>query len=118
VIKHGVKASGMPAWGKSMQDPYIWSMVAFLQKLPKMDDAQFDALVASSGGHSHGGGESGDHHHDDAGMPGHHHDEAEAPHHDDAGAADHHAHEADGATGSTPAPTHDASDGHKHLPAS
>ena len=72
VIKHGVKASGMPAWGKSMQDQYIWGMVAFLQKMPKMDDAQFDALVASSGGHSHGGGES---------MP---HDDGNADHHDGA----------------------------------
>ena len=23
VIKHGIKASGMPAWGKSMDDPYL-----------------------------------------------------------------------------------------------
>src|SRR5690606_14219762 len=29
VIKHGIKASGMPAWGLSMGDEYIWSMVAF-----------------------------------------------------------------------------------------
>ena len=63
VIKHGIKASGMPAWGKSMEDQYIWGMVAFLQQLPTLDDAQYDALVDSSGGHSHGGGESsGDHH--------------------------------------------------------
>ena len=34
VIKHGVKASGMPAWGKSMGDEHIWSLTAFLQKLP------------------------------------------------------------------------------------
>lgn len=23
-IKHGIKATGMPAWGKSMDDQYIW----------------------------------------------------------------------------------------------
>ena len=28
VIKHGIKATGMPAWGKSMGDEYIWGMVA------------------------------------------------------------------------------------------
>lgn len=66
VIKHGIKASGMPAWGKSMQDKYIWGMVAFLQQLPKLDEAQYEAMVASSGGHSHGGGESGEHHDDEA----------------------------------------------------
>ena len=61
VIKHGIKASGMPAWGMSMADEYIWGMVAFLQQLPKLDAAQYQALVASSGGHSHGGGETEPH---------------------------------------------------------
>ncbi len=61
VIKHGIKASGMPAWGKSMADDYIWNMAAFLQKLPTLDAAQYRAMVANSSGHSHGGGESGEH---------------------------------------------------------
>ena len=54
VIKHGVKASGMPAWGGSMPDEYIWNMVAFLQALPTMDAERYRTLVAASGGHSHG----------------------------------------------------------------
>lgn len=58
VIKHGIKASGMPAWGKSMGDAYIWNMVAFLKVLPNLDAGQYKAMVASSGGHAHGGGES------------------------------------------------------------
>lgn len=58
VIKHGIKATGMPAWGKSMKDDYIWGMAAFLQQLPKLDAEQYKALVASSGGHGHGGGET------------------------------------------------------------
>ncbi len=58
VIKHGVKMSGMPAWGKSMDDRYIWGMVALLQRFPKMTAADYKTLVASSVGHSHGGGES------------------------------------------------------------
>ena len=75
VIKHGIKASGMPAWGKSMEDEYIWNMVAFVQELPKLDAARYQALVASSGGHSHGGGETKPHEHaegtpdDHADMP-------------------------------------------------
>lgn len=75
VIKHGIKASGMPAWGESMDDEYIWNMAAFLQKLPGMDKAAYDALVASSDGHSHGGGETG----------GHSHAEATDDHHGDSG---------------------------------
>jgi mono/diheme cytochrome c family protein len=62
VTKHGIKASGMPAWGLSMSDEYIWGMVAFLQQLPKLDAKQYEALVASSSGHSHGGGETQSHH--------------------------------------------------------
>lgn len=58
VVKHGIKASGMPAWGKSMNDEYIWNMAAFLQVMPKLDDTAYRSLVAQSGGHSHGGGET------------------------------------------------------------
>ncbi|WP_242112715.1 c-type cytochrome [Luteimonas aquatica] len=72
-IKHGIKASGMPAWGRSMDDPYIWNMVAFLRVLPKLDKVEYDALVAGSGGHSHGGGETSDPPHS-GGTDGHHHD--------------------------------------------
>lgn len=79
VIKHGIKASGMPAWGKSMGDEYIWNMAAFLQALPKLTPEQYQALVASSGGHSHGGGESDGHAHAEGGED--HHDEVDAPAH-------------------------------------
>lgn len=58
VTKHGIKASGMPAWGRSMDDEFIWGLVAFLQRLPALDASAYTALVAASGGHSHGGGES------------------------------------------------------------
>ncbi len=61
VIKHGIKASGMPAWGGSMADEYIWGMVAFLQELPNLSAQQYQSMVAASGGHSHGGGETRPH---------------------------------------------------------
>ena len=64
VIKHGIKSTGMPAWGESMDDAYIWNMAAFLQELPSLDAVAYRAMVAQSGGHSHGGGESMGH--DDA----------------------------------------------------
>ena len=53
----------MPAWGRSMDDAYIWNMAAFLQVLPKLDAQQYQALVESSGGHAHGGGETKPHEH-------------------------------------------------------
>ena len=48
VIKHGIKMSAMPAWGGSHDDPTIWSMVAFLEKLPSMSPAQYKAIVAKA----------------------------------------------------------------------
>lgn len=45
-IKHGIKMSAMPAWGASHDDATIWSMVAFLQKLPGMTPAQYKDIVA------------------------------------------------------------------------
>lgn len=58
VIKHGIKMSGMPAWGKSMEDEYIWGMVAFLQQLPDLSRHRYDELVEASGGHQHGDAEA------------------------------------------------------------
>lgn len=46
IIKHGIKASGMPAWGKTHDDSRIWAMVAFLQKLPQLDETQYQILTA------------------------------------------------------------------------
>lgn len=69
-IKHGIKASGMPAWGKSMNDDAAWNMTAFLVRLPKMSAAQYEQLVASSGGHSHVGAEEGEAHHHEHGAAG------------------------------------------------
>lgn len=48
VIKHGIKMSAMPAWGASHDDETIWSMVAFLQKLPDMSPAQYKDMVSKA----------------------------------------------------------------------
>jgi mono/diheme cytochrome c family protein len=36
IIKHGIKMSAMPAWGKSLDDDAIWDLVAFVRKMPEM----------------------------------------------------------------------------------
>ncbi|MES2366134.1 MAG: cytochrome c [Pseudomonadota bacterium] len=48
VIKHGLKMSAMPAWGGSHDDATIWSMVAFMQKLPSMTPQQYKDIVAKA----------------------------------------------------------------------
>ena len=51
VIKHGIKMTGMPAWGVTHSDEEIWNMVAFLQRLPQLSPPQYRAVVASGGEH-------------------------------------------------------------------
>ena len=46
IIKHGIKASGMPAWGPTHSDERIWNMVAFLQRLPSLTEDQYQILTA------------------------------------------------------------------------
>ena len=48
VIKHGVKLTAMPAWGKTHSDELIWDMVAFIRQLPKLSPEQYKKLVASA----------------------------------------------------------------------
>lgn len=59
IIKHGLKMTGMPAWGATHDDARIWAMVAFIEKLPRLSPAQYQILTAR--------GE------DDPGHDGHHH---------------------------------------------
>lgn len=44
-IKHGIMASGMPAWGASHEDERIWAMVAFIKKLPELNKRQYAMLT-------------------------------------------------------------------------
>jgi len=52
IIKHGIKMSAMPAWGKTHDDATIWSLVAFLEQQPKLSRAQYQALLATAHGGS------------------------------------------------------------------
>ncbi|MDE2464093.1 MAG: cytochrome c, partial [Alphaproteobacteria bacterium] len=45
VIKHGIKMTGMAAWGRTHSDTLIWDMVAFLQKLPTLSPAAYQAVI-------------------------------------------------------------------------
>lgn len=65
IIKHGIKASGMPAWGLGgMSDRDIWDLTAFLKVLPNLSATQYHQLVAASDGHVHEGMEHEHHGHD------------------------------------------------------
>ncbi len=51
IIKHGIKMSAMPAWGKTHTDAEIWNLVAFLHKLPGMSPAQYQQLAHANAPH-------------------------------------------------------------------
>jgi len=56
VIKHGIKASAMPAWSKGgMEDSTIWDLTAFLGRLPALTPEQYKSMVSASEGHAHEG---------------------------------------------------------------
>ena len=59
IIKHGIKMTGMPAWGATHDDEALWGLVAFLQKLPEMSPEKFAALSEGAGGHGRSGGHGG-----------------------------------------------------------
>jgi mono/diheme cytochrome c family protein len=48
VVKHGLKMTGMPAWGVTHNDEQLWDVVAFLRKLPELTAEQYQALVKSA----------------------------------------------------------------------
>ncbi|MFC5740765.1 c-type cytochrome [Dyella tabacisoli] len=68
-IKHGIKLTAMPAWGRSHDDAAIWEMVAFVRQLPKLDEAHFVELAGMPGNDGHGGGHGMAHDDDHEAMP-------------------------------------------------
>jgi mono/diheme cytochrome c family protein len=49
IIKNGIKMTGMPSFGASHTDDEIWSIVAFLQRMPKLTPEQYQEMVRQAG---------------------------------------------------------------------
>ena len=49
VIRNGVRYTGMPAWDKSLSDPDLWKVTAFLAHMQKLPPAVQDYWKKSSG---------------------------------------------------------------------
>jgi cytochrome c553 len=45
IVKHGIKMSAMPAWGKTLDDAAIWDIVSFIRKMPDMDADRYRQLT-------------------------------------------------------------------------
>lgn len=44
ITRHGIKMSGMPAWGHHLDEAQLWSLVAFLGQLPSLGAQDYAAL--------------------------------------------------------------------------
>lgn len=49
IMRHGVKYTGMPAFGEGHDDETLWNIAAFVEDLPAMTPADYHA----HGGHQH-----------------------------------------------------------------
>jgi cytochrome c553 len=47
IIKHGIKMSAMPSWGKTLDDAAIWDVVSFLRKMPDMTPETYQQISQS-----------------------------------------------------------------------
>jgi mono/diheme cytochrome c family protein len=59
VTKHGIRMTGMPAWGVTHDDAAIWPVVAFITKLPELDAVQYEDLLSQAKGMGHHSRDSG-----------------------------------------------------------
>lgn len=60
IVKHGIKMSGMPAFGLTHQDMELWQIVGFIRQLPSIKAEEYRAMLkagwdveSDDHGHSH-----------------------------------------------------------------
>jgi len=70
VTKHGIKMTGMPAWGATHDDDSLWPVVALLTALPDLNAETYEDLLIQAEGMGH--------HASDKSGEGHSHEEREA----------------------------------------
>ena len=69
IVKHGIKMTGMPAWGATHDDEELWDIVAFIRQLPEMSEQRYQELAFGTAGEAvaaaDGSGDGHDHGHAD-----------------------------------------------------
>jgi len=53
VTKHGIRMTGMPAWGATHDDDALWPVVAFMMALPQLDAGGYKTLLEKADGIGH-----------------------------------------------------------------
>ncbi len=122
VTKHGIKMTGMPAWGATHDDDAIWPVVAFMTRLPDLDADGYQALLARAEGQGHHQGDvdTSKHEHggdDEDAAASHEHGETAVPTHDETpvkAAHDHSSHSHEEPTSEKEENPQDDGHGHEH----
>ena len=84
VTKHGIRMTGMPAWGPTHTDAELWPVVALVTRFPGFGPADYGELLSEARAagvehhHDHDHDHDHDHHHDDGGDETHDHHDHEA----------------------------------------
>jgi mono/diheme cytochrome c family protein len=50
IIKHGVRLSGMPAWGSLLNEEQMWQVTTFLSHMDKLPPQLAEEWKAKAGG--------------------------------------------------------------------
>ena len=45
IVKHGIKLTGMPAFGRTHDEEQLWGIVAIVEEIPRMSPEQYRQLV-------------------------------------------------------------------------
>lgn len=48
ITRHGLKMTGMPAWGETHSDERLWEITAFVKALPQMSPEEYQRLTAAA----------------------------------------------------------------------
>jgi hypothetical protein len=70
VTRHGIRMTGMPAWGVTHSDDELWPLVALILRFPELGEGEYAGLLATAQaagvghGHDHGDEPAPDQHHD------------------------------------------------------
>lgn len=87
VTKNGIRMTGMPAWGVTHDDNSIWPVVAFMTKLPDLDESAYRDMLDAAVGQGHHAVESVTEEHSDAENDEHSGSETQV--HEDGAGHDH-----------------------------
>jgi len=86
VTRHGIRMTGMPAWGVTHSDDELWPLIALILRFPELGEGEYEGLLATA--RAAGVGHDHDHGHDDHDQeidhaqdhrPRHEHEDKPAP---------------------------------------